>query len=185
MRRARCSKRVLGFSLAELLAVVGILGIVTAAITAVLICAQRTWVSGSGQAVATAELRRALARVSREMTESRIGEIQRPVADGQWDTVALFRIPQDQDGDGSVLDANGVVVEWSGWIAYGRGADNSLLRAVDGVTTDTLANHISAVSFRRQAATPDVIEVEMTASTLTESGRQFDHTVESRIKVRN
>ena len=174
-----------GFSLAEMLAVVAIFGIIAVAISAALSAVQQTWVSGSSQAVATAEVRRALARISRELVESRASEIQRPAADDQWDTVALFRIPEDQDGDGSVLNANGIVSEWSGWIAYGQGTDNSLLRAVDGTTTDTLANSISAVAFRRRAAAPDVMEIRLTASTLTASGRQFDHTVESRIKVRN
>jgi hypothetical protein len=104
-------------------------------------------------------------------------------------------VPQDRDGDGSVLDANGVISEWSNTITYQfqpAGPANNCTRiaandlgVLPPTTVSTLANHVTSVQFRRQAATVDVVEIQMTASTTSERGQVFSRTMGTRVKMRN
>ncbi len=171
----------------EILLVAGLLGVLATAVLTVLLSARRTWGEGSGQAYLNGQLRKTLNEMIRELEDSSVNQIVEPAADGNWDTTVLFRYPQDQDGDQNVLDPNGSVVEWSTWTRYLLGAGNTLLRnlsTVPAVTTQTLAGNISNIRFRRQVATPDVVEVELTATT-QEGGRVVSRTAATRVKLRN
>lgn len=183
-----------GFTLVEMLVVLAIFAVIAAAVAMSLFSAQRTWGTGTGQAVLTAELRRALDTMSRELVESRPAQIKSPAArtDGRWDPQIIFQVPQDRNGDGSVLDANGEIAEWSNDITYARGRSNSCARTavndpglLPRTFVTTLANHITALQFRRQEATADVVEIQMTASTITELGEIMSRTMGTRVKLRN
>ncbi len=182
-----------GFSLSELLIVVVLFGLISAALMMVLLSSQRSWSVGSAQSVLTSELRRALDRMSRDLAQSRPVRIQRPAANGAWDTAAVFQIPKDRTGDGWVLDANGQVIEWSNDITFALGGrNNSFSRAEVNLPgrqprtlLSVLANHVTDVRFRRQAATPDVVEIQMTATTINEVGEVMSRTMGTRVKVRN
>ncbi|MBI4226685.1 MAG: prepilin-type N-terminal cleavage/methylation domain-containing protein [Candidatus Omnitrophica bacterium] len=182
-----------GFTMTELLVVLALFGIVSAALVTLLLSAQRSWTTGSGQAVLTAELRRGLDRISRELVGSAAGRVQRPPVNGAWDTQMTFQIPQDRNGDGAVLDAAGAIVEWSDLINYQRGARNSCLRRVGAgaaLQSETVANHITDLRFRQildaQTQQPvGIIEIQMTASTITEAGDVMSRTMATRVKVRN
>lgn len=182
-----------GFSLAELLVVVVLFGVLSAAMMMVLFSSQRSWTVGSGQAVLTAELRKALDWMSRDLAQSRPNQIWWPAADGRWMSTAIFRIPKDLDGDGSVLDANGQIAEWSESISLGRDLGTDFLTRrepnlpgrVPAAFWKVLGHHVTDVRFRRQPATPDVVEIEMTASTITEVGQIMSRTLSMRVKVRN
>ena len=179
-----------GWSLTELLVAIAVFIMIASAVVTGLLSTQRTWTSGVGQAVLTSELRRALDRMGRELAEGRSSQIQRPLANGAWDATITFRVPEDRNGDGSVLDANGAVAEWSDWITYVMGGRNACLRLVTPpapapVSTETLASHITNLQFRRQAATPDVVEIQVTVSSLLETGQRIDRTMGTRVKLRN
>lgn len=186
-------KKINGFSLVEILVALAIFAVIAAAIAMSLFSAQRSWGTGTGQAVLTAELRRALDTMSRELVESRPAQVRQPAANGLWGNVIIFRVPQDRDADGSVLDANGEIAEWSNDITYApNGRSNSFSRTQVNdpglqprTFLSTLANHITQVQFRRQAATADVVEIQMTASTITELGQVMSRTMGTRVKLRN
>lgn len=187
-------RKTMGFTLVELMVVLVLFATLSSAIATLVFSAQRSWGTGSGQAVLTAELRRVLDVMSRELVESRPSQIQRPAANGQWDAQMIFRIPQDRTvpPDGSVLDANGEIAEWSNDITYAQGRSNSCARTavndpglLPRTFVTTLANHITTLQFRRQAATADVVEIQMTASTMTELGQTMSRTMGTRVKLRN
>ncbi len=192
MRRGRG-----GFSLAELLIVVVLFGLISAALMMVLVASQRSWTVGSAQSVLTSELRRALDWMSRDLAQSRPGRITLPVerlrGDLRWDTTAVFRIPKDLNGDRSVLDANGQVVEWSNDITFALGGRNNTLSRAEvnqpgrqpRTLLSVLANHVTDVRFRRWKDTPDVVEIQMTATTINEVGEVMSRTLGTRVKVRN
>lgn len=189
MNRAR------GFSLVELMVVMAIFSIIAASIVMTISSAQRSWTVGSGQTVLTLELRRALDQISQELVESQPAQIQRPAANGVWDNMLMFRVPQDRNADGSVLDANGQITEWSNNITYDfqpGGRSNVCTRTqvndpglLPRTFQSTVANHMTQVQFRRQAATADIVEVQMTASTISEMGQVFSRTLGARVKLRN
>lgn len=179
-------------SLVEVLVVMAIFGILSIGISMVIFSSQRSLTTGSGQVVLTSELRRGLDQISRELAESKPSEIQRPAANGAWDTQLIFRVPQDTNGDGTVLDANGEIAEWSNWITYQGDRANMFSRSVPNppntiprTAVTVLASRITGVQFRRQPATADVVEVQLTASTITELGQVMSRTMGTRVKLRN
>ncbi|MBI3312495.1 MAG: prepilin-type N-terminal cleavage/methylation domain-containing protein [Candidatus Omnitrophica bacterium] len=184
-----------GFSLAELLMVVALFSVLACGIVLTLFSAQRSWTVGSGETVLTLELRRGLDQISRELTESQPAQVQQPAANGQWGNTIVFRVPRDRDGDGSVLDANGTISEWSNLITYqfqpGGRANNCTRTEVNDPglqprsIVSTVANHVTDVRFRRQAAAADVVEIQMTASTINEMGQVFSRNMATRVKLRN
>ncbi len=103
-------------------------------------------------------------------------------------------VPQDRNGDGTVLDANGNIAEWSDWIIYRAGLvgnTSCVLREVNptGVPgtgpTEVLASNLSLMNFRRQAATADIIEATVSCYTVTEKGQQMTRAMSTRVKLRN
>ena len=183
-----------GFTLTELLVAVAIFGLVSSALVALLMSAQRSWASGTSQLVLTTELRRGLDRISRELVESSIPQVTTLPTTGAWATQLQFRVPQDRTGDGSVLDATGTIAEWSDWIDYQRWGNNTCRRAtVVGVTvtpTDVLANRITDLRFRHvlDPATgrpSGTIEIQLTASAINEYGEVVSRTMGTRVRVRN
>ncbi len=178
-----------GMTLTEMLVAVAVLSIMAAAVVTALLSVERVFSGGSGQAVLTSELRKALDRMSRELAEGTSGRIQFVPADGRGYPNITFQIPEDINGDGSVIDVNGNITEWSTNITYLMGARNSCQRTqasrdpnLPG-TSAFLANHITALSFTRRL--PDVVEIRLTASTLTEVGELQTRTMSTRVKLRN
>lgn len=176
----------------ELLIVVALFGILTSAIVLVLLSSERTWATGSGQAVLTSELRKALDRMSLELVESQPAQVLQPPANGAWNPAVVFRVPEDRNGDGTVLDASGVIAEWSNDISFLTGRNNSCSRTQVNdpglqprLIAAPLANHVTDLRFRRLVATPDIIEIQMTASTMSEEGRVMSRTMGTRVKLRN
>lgn len=177
----------MGFTLLEILIVAAILGLVAVGTTTVVMAAQRTWEGGSGEVFLTTQLRHAVGQMTRELANTPVDQIARPLADGNWDTTVIFRIPQDQNADGNVLDASGSIIEWSVWLRYLLGANNLLQRKLNTtptVTFQTVTGNISAVQFRRQPATPDVVEIQVTAAT-QKGGRILTRSMGNRLKLRN
>ena len=185
-----------GFSIVELLVAMAIFSLIAAAVMSTLLTAQHSWSTGSGQAMVTSQLRRALDRMSRELVESGSSQLQQIPADGLWYQRMSFRVPEDRSvpPDGSVLDVNGQIAEWSDWITYrsglAQGRTPSLLREVGPVggapvSSEVLANYISSLLFRRQNATPDVVEISLTAFAITGAGQYMPRTMSTRVKLRN
>lgn len=186
-------KKTGGFSLTELLVVVALFSVLASGIVLTIFSAQRSWTVGSGETVMTLELRRALDAMSRELVESQPAQVQQPPANGLWGNAIVFRVPQDRNGDGSVLDANGQIAEWSNTITYQQGGrSNACTRTqvndpgvLPRTILSTLANHVTDVRFRRQAATADIVEIQMTTSTINEMGQVFSRNMATRVKLRN
>ncbi len=98
--------------------------------------------------------------MSRELAETRASQMD--LATGSnWIGSLTFQIPEDLDGDGTVLDSGGSL-EWSDPIVYAMGGLNGqqLIRTQDGATR-VLANGVNALQFRRQIATPNVVEIQI------------------------
>ncbi len=99
--------------------------------------------------------------MSRELASTQTGQLSVP-ADGNWYANLTFRVPQDQNGDGTVLDSQGVL-EWSSPITYSLGGlDGRQAQRTQAGVVRILANGVTALGFRRQAATPSVLEINLT-----------------------
>ena len=65
------------------------------------------------------------------------------------------------------------------------GAGSKQLLRIQGADTDILAQNIKSLQFRRQVATPDILEVAMGAEKTTNIGILADYQLSFSIQLRN
>lgn len=199
-----------GFSLVEVMVTSGIAVGMALSLGMVLWAGARDWQAGQNQMTTSFELRRGIHSMARELaqTNTQVNQGQLEVlVNGVWmlwppspppppDEPSYpsvrFRVPQDLDGDGTVLDAAGVP-EWSLVpITYSLvtplGEQQQIQRTQPGVagvvTPLTVAYGVTALSFRRQAATPSVLEMNVTVQRGAANGAQ-PVTLSTRVRLRN
>ena len=98
-------------------------------------------------------------------------------ADNNWYPQITFSIAQVSDGS----------VAWSPLLNYSLGgADGQqLIRTFNG-QPQTIADHITLLQFSRQAATPNIVNVQLTASVPTNRGNQkLTSTLNFKVFLRN
>lgn len=179
-------KKILGFTLVEMMVAATIVALVSGIVVAVLRTGQQSWQVEQARMTVSMELRRGLDAMSRELASSRSGQIIGVPADGNWYTSITFRVPQDINGDGSVLDGSGAL-EWSNIILYSLGANNGnqVQRIQSGAAT-VLANGSTSLRFRRQPSTPNVVEISMTVLRGANTGDFTNQgTLGTRVRLRN
>lgn len=148
-----------GFTLIEMMIVLVTFVLIGEAIAYILSSSEGTWYMSDAKIVATQEARRAMSAVIREVRQSASDVIANCPADGIWHAAQLnFNIPADTDGDGDVLDAM-ENIEWNA-VSYSTTAQSQIQRQSGGANS-ILCNNLLNVYFRRQAATPDVLEVAL------------------------
>ena len=178
-----------GFSLIELLLVSGM----TAGMCLVLATGLRmgycSWQVGENSMTVSFELRRGLDAMSRELAQTQVALLKVPgvgpmPADGNFYNSVQFQIPQDVDGNGTVLNAAGAL-EWSpSTITYSLGGGH--LQRTQGGTVSVLAHGVTALQFRRLAANPSIVEMSMTVQKGNVPGGFVLQAVRStRIRLRN
>ena len=181
-----------GFSLVEVLVVLAVFSIVGGAILMTLLSAQRTWASGSGQAVVASQLRSVLDRMGWELAQSSASRIQWPWYGGS-DSRITFQVPFDRNKNGTIdLDSSGKVVdsEWSDPITYRPGLARSsnvpvLFKQGGGSPEpEVLANRISRITFSR-ASYSDVVNITIGTFVVTERGQYVERLMTHRVKLRN
>jgi hypothetical protein len=101
-----------------------------------------------------------------------------------------FRIPQDNNADGLVIDSAGDI-EWSQYITYTCNGADQLLRTVDGVSS-VIAPNITALGF--SWLTEDaLLQIDITAQkkdagghlSLDAQGNAYEDTERSVVRIRN
>ncbi|MBU4346541.1 MAG: prepilin-type N-terminal cleavage/methylation domain-containing protein [Candidatus Omnitrophica bacterium] len=172
-----------GFTLVEILISIFIFSLVFMAMFMLLSGGQASFYTGDAQVELNQGLRNALITMNRELRQTRSTEINGVPADDNFYTSVTFRVPEDVDGDGDVIDASGSM-EWSGNINYALNADNQIIRLVQA-DQSILANNISSLRFRRFAGNLDVIQIHITAQKATALGRSLESSIMSSIKMRN
>ena len=175
-----------GFSLFELIIVMAIVAGVSGILVATLTISQQSWQVEQARMTVSGELRRGIDSMGRELTSSQAGQLDIP-ADGSWHTSLTFRVPHDNDGNGTVLSSSTGALEWSSPITYSLGGDggNQVLRT-QGVASQVLANGASTLQFRRQAASPAIVEIQVVVQRGNTTG-DFPNqgSLVTRIRLRN
>ena len=92
-------------------------------------------------------------------------------------------MPNDNDGDGDVLDASGNI-EWSGNITYALNVNSQITRTASGVVS-VLANNIVSLRFTRPVTPIDILQVDITSRKTSATRRQIQETGQIEIKMRN
>jgi type II secretory pathway pseudopilin PulG len=156
-------------SLVEIMVVLVIFSIVMAMVFMVDYAGRASWKQQEAQQEAQQEMRKAVDKMVSEIRQTRstfLSTLAPSVPpDGNAYAAIAFKIPQDTDNDGDVIDA-GNNVEWSNTITYSIGGTNNdqlLRRVLDGagnvLSTEVVANDITQLTFTRLAATPNNVRI--------------------------
>lgn len=170
-----------GFSLIELIISSCIFIILILAIFQAMDMGRSLWFTADVSTELRQEIIKTITIIEREIKETRPSQTSLQISSNS--NTFTFRIPQDNNGDGTILDANGNV-EWSANITYTRNAANQITRT-DANGTTILANHITNLLFTRPASPVNIVQIDITANRTTSLGRQIQDTGWIQIEMRN
>ncbi|PIW67362.1 MAG: hypothetical protein COW10_06070 [Candidatus Omnitrophica bacterium CG12_big_fil_rev_8_21_14_0_65_42_8] len=169
-----------GFTLLEIIIAVFLFSIISAAIFSVLATAKNSLSAGESQISVQQACRNGLDSMIRELRQTGVSTITGVPANGTNYSSITFQIP-------TAIAAAGIT--WSSNIQYALGGLNGaqLLRTQSG-SQKVLANNISALSFNRSTANPNVVNISVTAQKNTFPGftaMQSTITFNSQVRLRN
>ncbi len=163
-----------GFTLTELLVATAIMtGVFGITLGAIRVSQQSQMATQSNLAVSS-ELRRGLAAMSRELAGTQTSQVS-IAANDTWYASLAFRVPQDIDGDGTVVNAATGALEWSSQITYLL-VGTQILRRQAGTIDRVMANGVTPLAgvpglqFRRPSANPRVVNIRLTVQRATGTG---------------
>jgi len=170
-----------GFTLLETLVALSIFTFLILAIFGIMDLGRASWFTASAAVEVHQEIIKSFMKMEKEFRNTRPAEVS--LTSGTSSASITFRVPQDTDGDGDVLDAIGGI-EWSGDITYALNSSDQITRTASGVPS-ILANSIVSLLFTRPIASVDIIQVDITARKTSFARRQFQETGQIIIKMRN
>ncbi len=166
-----------GLTLVEVLVTSVVLAVLIVALFLVLNIGQRSWIQGDANIQLQQEIARAVVVISRELKETAPKKVRIQASS------ITFNVPQDLNGDTSVVDADGYI-EWSPDIIYSLNGSNQITRSFNGATS-IVANNISALQFSFVPNEEAVIQLNLTASKTSDTGKLVQDSGQAVVKVRN
>lgn len=170
-----------GFTFVEILISMAIVAGMSLVLIATLRSGQQSWQVEEARMSVSLELRRSVDAMSRELANTQMGRVQ--FLDGNRRVV--FQVPEDLNGDGTVLDSAGTI-EWSpNTVTYALGGvDGNQVIRTQGAATRVLANGVTTLSFTPQGS--ETVQISVTARRGATTG-DFPNqgTLTTRVHVRN
>ena len=160
-----------GFTLVEIMVVVVIVSIISAAVVCTFVVGKRTWFIGSTQVAVQQAARNAISRMTQELTFSSPLKIPN-FSTLSGDTIA-FHKPASVNANGDIT--------WSGTIQYSLNT-GQIVRTMGG-QTGVLANNITALQFTPLGS--QIIGIGLTAQQYTLDGRDIKYSLNSQVYLRN
>lgn len=173
------NKSVTALTLTELMVVLAIFTVITGAIFLTLAAGKTSWYSGNAQIDVQQEARRGIDRMVKELRQSASTTIIGVPANGISYNTITFRMSQGWD------NVTNTII-WGNQVQYSVGGLNNqqLLRTQAG-QTDVLANNVANIQFRRQALTPNIVEISLQVLKTNLQGRNIGITLNSQAMLRN
>lgn len=169
-----------GITLVEIMVTSVILAILIVALFLVLSIGQRSWLSADASIQLRQDIARAIIVMGQDLSETSPAKIN--LALNNPAASITFKIPQDLNGDGTVVTVAGDI-EWSPNITYSLNASNQIQRAVSGGATTIIANNITGLQFTRLQN--EVVRINVTAGKVSDIGKPAQDTGQVIIKLRN
>jgi len=172
-------RSVQAMTLSELMVAVLLFAALTGAALFILTAGFESWRANSLKTQQQDELRKSMDWIMGDLVQSGASVVSIP-ANGTWYTTISFK------------KATGVTNGSINWSAVNTqyalaGTNPVLLQRTTGASTRIIAQNIETLQFRRQAATPNVVEVRLTAknSNLLNKWQGVQKTVTFAVKMRN
>jgi prepilin-type N-terminal cleavage/methylation domain-containing protein len=170
-----------GFTLIEVIVALSIFTLMILAIFGMMDMGRSSWFTGNLAVEIRQEIIKPFMTMEKELRETASSQMN--LANGSNSGSITFRMPQDNDGDGDVLDALGNI-EWSGDVTYALNANSQITRTVSGAVS-VLANNIVSLRFTRPVTPVDILQIDITSRKTSALGRQMQETGQIKIKMRN
>lgn len=170
------------FTLVEMLVAACIFFILVAMAFLVLNSGVSSWLAGDVEVDLRRELVKAIVSMEKELKLTRASQTN--LASGAVSNSLTFAIPQDINGDGTILDATGQV-EWSpNRVTYSLNANGEIIRTTTA-RASVLARNITRLTFTRPVSPVNILQVDISAQRQNIKGRIFTDTGQLIIKMRN
>ena len=170
-----------GFTLIEVIVSLSIFALMILAIFGMMDLGRSSWFTGNVAVEARQEIIKSFMTMEKELRKTAPSQIN--LANGANSGSVTFKVPNDNDGDGDVLDASGNI-EWSGNITYALNVNSQITRTASGVVS-VLANNIVSLRFTRPVTPIDILQVDITSRKTSATRRQIQETGQIEIKMRN
>jgi hypothetical protein len=141
----------------------------------------KNWLTSDVSVQLRQELVRSFSRMELDLKKTRPAQIS--LGSGASSNSLTFRIPQDTNNDGTILDASGYI-EWSADIVYALDGSGQITRTFAG-TTSVVARNISSLQFTRSNSPADILQIDITASKISDAGRTMQDSSQLKVRMRN
>jgi len=169
------------FTLIELLFVSIIFTLLIIGVFQVMDVGRGAWFTGDAAIELRQEIIKTFMKMERELKETRPAQIS--LGSGTQGASLTFKIPQDIDGDGTILDSSGNI-EWSANIVYALNGSNQITRTTSGATT-IISNDVTALLFTRPSTPVDILQIDVSVSKATATNKILQDSGEISVKMRN
>lgn len=167
-----------GFSLVEVIVTVVLFSVIAGACFAIFLSGSDSWQVNSVKLELQQELRKAADWMRQDLWEAGVSTITNVPADGNWYPTITFRVSNGVSSGNILWSAN--------TIQFLLGGTNSnQLQRQSAAQTKIIAQDIQTLQFRRQAATPSILEVSLAAQKRTTKGALLTQNTTFKITLRN
>jgi type II secretory pathway component PulJ len=179
-----------GFTLIEVIVALGIFFILASTAFVVMEAGTSSWFAGDIETGLRREIIKAIIPMERELKLTRASQTN--LASGAASNSITFSIPQDNDADGTILDAQ-ANIEWSSdadavapWtITYSLNGNNEIIRTTSTGGVSVLARNIISLQFTRPISPVNILQVDISAQRQNRKGRVFNDVGQLIVKMRN
>ena len=169
--------RLRGVTLAETLIVVFVYSLIAFACYMVLSAGLQSWKVNQVRVELTQELRKAMDWMVDDIRQAGTSSISNVPADGIWYTTITFKR--------SAGVSSGSIVWSSEDYVYSRDTTLRQIKRTKGAEVKTIAQYIESLQIRRQASTPEIVEVSLQAKNNPPLGPVLTVNSSFKIKLRN
>lgn len=170
-----------GLTILEVMITIFIFSLIIAAIFGIMTQSRLSFYIGNTKIEVQQEIRKAITVMNKELRQTTTSKIVGVPVDGNYYNTITFKIPQDRDGDGDVIDSFGNI-EWSDEISYSLINGQIIRNATDG-NPPILANNIIRLLFRRR--NPKILEITVEAKKKALIGPESSANLTTQVTLRN
>jgi len=149
-----------------------------------------SWFSGSTSVDLRSEIIKTFSTMEKDLKNT--APAQTNLASGSSATSIVFHLPQDIDGDGTIIDWNGTsplyepIIEWPAeTITYELNANNEIIRRTSSGQSRVLARNIVSLQFSRLSTMSNILQIDISAQKSDTKGRVLNDAARLIIKMRN
>ncbi len=182
--------RAYGFTLIEIMVAACIFLVLISMAFLTLNTGMNAWFGGSASVEVRNEIVKALNTMGNELKATAPAQTNLP--SGGSATSITFHLPQDIDGDGTIINWNGVAplyeptIEWSPTtVTYELNASQQVIRRTSQGESRILANNIVGLQFSSPTTQSHIIQINISAQKRDRKGRLVNDAATLMIKMRN